>query len=226
MCFCPDTNSYGKCLIIIIMREQSDKEILVALSQGCPLAFEHIYNRFYSNILVVALRYLRSEEDAKDIRSKCFTKLLELRGHLNFESMGSLFSWLRATTSNSCIDYLRSISIRESKKSEIELRYLQNHQTEIFEASDKEAIILERLRKEIDLLPPKVKEVFKMRWLRDMKFREIAEVIGAEVSTTKKRYARALVLLKRHLPVNPEVIVPDSEPVILFCRSRASDWAA
>jgi RNA polymerase sigma-70 factor, ECF subfamily len=190
------------------MKEQTDKEILVAFSQGNPSAFEHIYNRFYTNIFLVAHRYIPSEEDAKDIRSKCFIKLWELRENLNFESMGALFSWLRSTITNSCIDYLRSISIRESKRPEIITRYWQDHQTDIFEASDKEAIILERLTKEIELLPPKFKEVFKMRWLRDLKFREIAEELNTDVSTIKKRYARAVILLKRH--------IPDSELVILF----------
>jgi RNA polymerase sigma factor (sigma-70 family) len=190
------------------MKEQTDKEILVAFSQGNPSAFEHIYNRFYTNIFLVAHRYILSEEDAKDIRSKCFIKLWEHRDKLDFDTMGALFSWLRATISHSCIDYLRSISIRESKRPEIVNRYWQDNQIDIFEASDKEAIILERLRKEIELLPLKFKEVFKMRWLRDLKFREIAEELETDVSTIKKRYARAVVLLKRN--------IPESELVILF----------
>ena len=190
------------------MKEQTDKEILEAFAQGSALAFEHVYNRFHTNIFLVAHRYIQSEEDAKDIRSKCFIKLWEQRDKLNFDTMGALFSWLRATITNSCIDYLRSITLRESKRPEIVKRYLQDNEIEIFEASDKEAIILERLLKEIDLLPPKCKEVFKMRWLRDLKFREIAEELNTDISTIKKRYARAVILLKRN--------IPDSELVILF----------
>ena len=190
------------------MKEQTDKEILEAFAEGSALAFKHIYNRYHTNIFLVAHRYIRSEEDAKDIRSKCFIKLWEQHDKLNFDTMGALFSWLRATITNSCIDYLRSITIRESKRPEIVKRYLQDNEIEIFEASDKEAIILERLLKEIDRLPPKCKEVFKMRWLRNLKFREIAEELNTDVSTIKKRYARAVILLKR--------IIPESELVILF----------
>jgi RNA polymerase sigma-70 factor, ECF subfamily len=193
---------------ILGMKEQTDKEILVAFSQGNPSAFEHIYNRFYTNIFLVAHRYIHSEEDAKDIRSKCFIKLWEQRDALNFDTMGALFSWLRTTITNSCFDYLRSISIRQSKQPEIVKRYWQDNDIELFEASDKEAIILERLLKQIEGLPPKLKVVFKKRWLGDLKFREIAEELNTDVSTIKKRYARALVLLKRN--------IPDSELVILF----------
>jgi RNA polymerase sigma-70 factor, ECF subfamily len=199
---------YGDLNFTPGMKEQTDKEILVAFSQGNPLAFEHIYHRFHTNIFLVAHRYIRSEEDAKDLRSKCFIKLWELHDKLNFESMGALFSWLRSTMTNSCIDYLRSISMRESKRPEIVSRYWQDNETAIFEASDKEAIILERLLKEIDQLPPKCKEVFKMRWLRDLKFREIAEELHTDVSTIKKRYSRAVILLKKN--------IPDRELAILF----------
>lgn len=190
------------------MKEQTDKEILEAFAQGSASAFEHIYNRFHTNIFLVAHRYIRSEEDAKDIRSKCFIKLWELHDKLSFDTMGALFSWLRSAITNSCIDYLRNITLRESKRPEVIKRYWQDNEVEVFEASDKEAIILERLLKEIDQLPPKCKEVFKMRWLRDLKFREIAEELDTDVSTIKKRYARAVILLKRH--------IPHSELVILF----------
>jgi RNA polymerase sigma-70 factor, ECF subfamily len=190
------------------MKEQTDKEILVAFSQGNSSAFEHIYNRFHTNIFLVAHRYIRSEEEAKDIRSKCFIKLWEHRDTLSFDTMGALFSWLRTTITNSCFDYLRSVSMRESKQPEIVKRYWQDNGIELFEASDKEAIILERLMKQIEELPPKVKEVFKKRWLGELKFREIAEELNTDVSTIKKRYARAIVLLKRN--------IPDTELVILF----------
>lgn len=182
------------------MQPQADKEILAAFAQGNPLAFEHIYKRLHTNIFLVANRYIRSEEDAKDLRSRCFIKLWEQRETLNFDSMGALFAWLRTTITNSCFDYLRSIAIRESKKPEIIKAYWSDELPEIFEATDKEAIILERLLKEIEQLPPKCKEVFKMRWQYDLKFREIAEHLGVDVSTIKKRYARALVLLRKDMP--------------------------
>jgi len=176
-----------------------EKQILMELSQGSPSAFEFIYNKFYVRMYIEANRYIRSEEDAKDIRSKCFIKLWELRNKLQFDSMGALFSWLRVTVSNSCVDFLRSQSIKRGKEPEVIVNYWQEHNSEVFEASEKEAVILERLLKQIDRLPPKFKQVFKMRWLNDLKFREIAEQLGADVSTIKKRYARAITLIKRTL---------------------------
>lgn len=178
----------------------TDKQILSAFAQGDPVAFDRIYKRFHTRIFVVAKRYVRCEEDAKDIRAKGFIKLWELRESLRFDNMGALFSWLRSTIANSCIDHLRSVNIRKSKQPAVIAYWTPEDDPVIFEASDKEAIILERLRKEIDLLPPKCKEVFKMRWLDDLKFREIAAAVNTDVSTIKKRYARAAFLLRSKMP--------------------------
>lgn len=173
-----------------------DKQILTAFAQGDPIAFERIYKRFHTRIFVVASRYVHCEEDAKDIRAKGFIKLWELREGLKFENMGALFSWLRSTITNSCIDHLRRVTIRKSKQPDVIAHWAPEDDRVIFEASDKEAIILERLQKEIELLPPKCKEVFTMRWQGDLKFREIAAALSTDVSTIKKRYARAAFLLR------------------------------
>lgn len=182
--------------------ERLEKEILLEFSKGSVSAFEKIYNRFHTRMYIEAHRHIKSEDDAKDIRSKCFIKLWELREQLHFESMGALFCWLRANIIHSCIDLSRSISIREVKQTEVIFKYWQDNHPDIFEASDKEAIILERLLKQIEELPPKFKVVFKMRWLDDLKFREIAEKLNADLSTIKKRYARALILLRKQNLIN------------------------
>ena len=80
---------------------------------------------------------------------------------------------------------------------EMSLCFCEYNDTYAFEASDKEAAILERLLKQIEQLPTNVKQVFKMHWLNNLKFREIAEQMGADISTIKKRYSRALTILKK-----------------------------
>jgi RNA polymerase sigma-70 factor, ECF subfamily len=183
-------------------------ELIEKFKKGNAAAFEQIYNRYHTMIFLLALQYLPADEDAKDIRSKSFIRLWELREKLAFDSMAALYSWLRSTTRNSCIDYLRSLSIRESKRDEIIKRYQEENHAEVFEASDKEALILDRLLYHIEQLPPKFKVVFKLRWLDDLKFREIAERLNTDISTIKKRYSRAVELLKEK--------IPGTELVILF----------
>jgi RNA polymerase sigma-70 factor (ECF subfamily) len=183
-----------------------DDELIAEFHRGNAAAFEQIYKRYHSYIFILAQRYLSVEEDAKDIRSRSFIRLWELRDKLKFDSMAALYSWLRSTTRNSCIDYLRGRSIRDSKISEIAKLYTESNGADVFEASDKEAIILDKLLHHIELLPTKFKQVFRLRWLDDLKFREIAEHLDADVSTIKKRYSRAVELLREKVPLNELVV--------------------
>jgi RNA polymerase sigma factor (sigma-70 family) len=176
---------------------KSDLDILTGFSRGDPIDFEYLYNKFYPFALFLARKYIKSEEDARDIRSKCFTKLWILKDKLHFDSMGAIYSWIRTTITRDCIDLLRSAVIQELRNPKLTLLYLQEHETELFEVSDKEAVVIGRLLKQIDQLPTNCRVVFKLRWLDDLKFKEIAVMLRINISTAKKRYARAVLLLQK-----------------------------
>jgi RNA polymerase sigma-70 factor (ECF subfamily) len=175
----------------------TDKEILAAIHEGSEVAFEFVYKKMHTSVFLIARNILGSEDEAKDIRSNCFMKLWEMRGKLEFNSMAELYTWLKVTAKNDCIDQRRKSNLRESKKPQVQNKYLQYNDNYSFEATDKEAIILDRLLTQIESLPPKFKVVFKMRWLDDLLFREISQKLGEDVSTIKKRYASAIKRIKR-----------------------------
>jgi RNA polymerase sigma-70 factor (ECF subfamily) len=171
--------------------------LLFEFHNGNHAAFERLYNEFHTTVFLWAKKYHQSEEDAKDIRSKCFIKLWEQHSTLKFKSMRSVAGWLRFIVFNSCIDATRRTIIREKKSYEIISRFVQYHDDDVFEVSDKEAVVINRLIKRIELLPVKNKIVFNMRVYDQLKFREISEKLNIDLSVVKKRYTRALFLLKK-----------------------------
>lgn len=178
----------------------NDKEILEAFSEGSAQAFEVIYNRYFGNVFFIARRYLKSDEYAKDARSNTFMKLWQLRNNLEFGNMESLYGWLARTTVHNCIDTLRKYSTKYEKN--VDIDYLldeyevEDNVKDIFEVSDKEAAIIERLLKRLESLDPKFRIVFKMRCFDELKFIEISQQLHTDLSTVKKRYARAVKLLR------------------------------
>jgi len=178
-----------------------DLKTLKNFNKGDARAFEKVYNDYYTVAFLVALKYTHDEEEAKDMRSECFAKLWQLSGTMCFQTPAQLATWVRHTIRNNCIDHLRHVNIYNKKKDHILLRYIQEiqQQPEVFEAIDKEAAIIERLYHGIEALPNHHKQVFKLRWLGDLKFIEISTALKVELSTVKKRYARALFLLKQFL---------------------------
>lgn len=180
----------------------NNDELLIAFSNGDEIAFNMIYQKYHTIIFLIIKDYVHSEDDAKDIRSGCFIKLWELHDKLHFNSLAALFVWLRTTAKNRCVDYLRALKIYDNKKKIIENEYSYYSEKEIFEVADKEAAILNRILKRLDRMPNMFKEVFMMRCLDEMKFTEIAKVLNADISTVKKRYSRALYLLKNSIQIN------------------------
>lgn len=177
---------------------KTEKEILVALHEGNQAAFEYIYKQMHTKIFLVARRYVSSDDDAKDIRSNCFMRLWEMRDNLVFSTMAEVSTWLCVSAKNRAIDNKRTLRMHEKKEDKVIDAYLQDNDKYVFEIADKEAALLNRLLKEIESLPPKVKTIFKMRWLDDLLFKEIAAKLMANESTVKKRYARAVYLLRKH----------------------------
>lgn len=178
------------------MESHLEIEILIGLSNGSHTAFERLYKRFHTGVYLLAKKYTKSEEEAKDIRSNCFIKLWEQRGVLSFDSMAAVYSWLKTTVINNYIDNERKLKTREAKKNDIIYNQAINSSVDYFEVSDKEAAILDRILNRLDTMPVKLKEVFRMRYYDELKFKEISEILHADISTVKKRYARALKILR------------------------------
>lgn len=176
---------------------ENDADMLNALNAGSHKSFEYFYKKYHTYIFIVANSYLSNEDDAKDARSRAFIKLLDRIGCIKFDSVASLYTWLRNTTKNTCIDYLRFCKIREDRKSDMIKVLSAPYHKDVFEVSDKEAIVLDRIIQQMEMLPPKFRAVFKMRCIDELKFKDISQVLSVDVSTIKKRYTRALELIRR-----------------------------
>lgn len=174
----------------------TDKKILVDFSKGDAKAFEYLYNHYHIKVFFIALHYLKSSDDAKDIRANSFMRLWEGREKLKFETFSGVYMWLRTITYNSCIDFIRKQKTITTRQETLQSVIIEANKNEIFELVDKEAIIINRMLNRLEKMPPKFKEVFKMRCYDDLKFVEIANLLKTDISTIKKRYARAVKLMK------------------------------
>ncbi len=60
-------------------------------------------------------------------------------------------------------------------------------------------LLLEKIRQEIDKLPPKCREVFIMSKIRGMKYKEIAEELGISTKTIENHMTEALRSIREAL---------------------------
>ncbi len=89
----------------------SDESRLIGEAQGgSAAAFEEIVQRYDRRVLRIALRFVRSEEDARDIYQEVFLRVY--RSLSRFRKDSRFETWLFRIVTNTCLDHLRRASVR------------------------------------------------------------------------------------------------------------------
>lgn len=135
---------------------------------------------FHGTLYRLALGYVRNSENAEDICQNAFVKLLGYRGE--FESPENCKAWLIRVTINLSKNHLRS-------KRSVQTEEL----SESFPALEKEEY---ELLETVMSLPPKYRAVIHLYYYEGYSVKEIADIIGASVSSVTTRLSRARERLK------------------------------
>src|SRR3989339_636049 len=92
----------------------SDNDLAFRARQD-PLAFEHLFHRFFHPVYRYYFSRIRSHEDAEDLTSETFRKMhLHLR---DFDGRGTPFSaWFFRIAHNTLIDHVRRSSVRRQER--------------------------------------------------------------------------------------------------------------
>ena len=85
-----------------LMTSQESYLILNA-QKGDSAAFEELIYRYDKNVLSIALRFVKNNDDAKDIYQEVFLRVF--RGLKNFKFKSEFSTWLYRITTNVCLTY-------------------------------------------------------------------------------------------------------------------------
>jgi RNA polymerase sigma-70 factor (ECF subfamily) len=155
------------------------------------------FEKFFSDMMLVCLRYARDEDEAGEILQKGFIKAfakLEL-----FNGAGSLQGWLKRIMIRTAIDHFR-MQQREQKAVIFELE--GNDMPE--ESTAETSLAAEEILQLIQQLPAIQRTVFNLFALEGYSHKEIAEETGLTEGTSKWHLCEARKTLKKQLtPVYP-----------------------
>ena len=147
-----------------------------------------IYNKFWKELYVTAFRRLQSEENTEDILQDLFLSLLEKDVFLNNEQ--SVRSFLHTRLKSRIIDFYRRETLRTSYK---------ERQTQVCEPdvvyTDTRLLTQELetvVQQEIDKLPPKMREVFRLSREEGLSNEEIATRLDISGKTVRNQLSTAL----------------------------------
>ena len=178
---------------------KSNQELLLLLREDDRLAFYNIYERYCKKVYGFVLRYIKQETDAEDIVQEVFIKVWENRKKIDVNS--SFESFLFAVSYNTTMSLFRK-RISEKKYVEyIKLIQLDDNQVDVAEQIIFDELI-ESIRKVIEELTPRQREIFLLSRKEGLSHEEIAEKLDISVNTVKKHMVNTLSFLKSHLNVS------------------------
>ena len=153
--------------------------------------FEEIYRRHYPAMYRLARTILYDADDCKDVVSDIFARLL--RGNV-LPQADRIEGYLMTSVRNQCRDVLRHKDVREcvEKLFSAELRGNQ-----VISINDDDR--LERLMLFVEAeLPPLSQQIFRLRFLREMTYEEVAVTVGVSRVTVYNHLSQSLQRIKKH----------------------------
>lgn len=172
--------------------------------------FEKIFKEFFIPLSYYSMKFVRDMDASKEIVHNVFIKLWEKRNDLHTNV--PLRSYLYTAVRNRSLNYLRDrAKFAEEDISDIdEIQMGTDDDAKELEISELEIRIL----KEINNLPDRCAEVFKLARFENKKYREIAEVMGISIKTVEIQMSKALKILREKLSDIVNVIILW---IIYFC---------
>lgn len=137
------------------------------------------------------MRYADTQEDAVEIMHDGFMKVFTYIG--KFDRKRPFKPWIRKIMINSALDHIKKqnkIKLIDSLDQGLELSAEQHDQHPVSYED-----LLEMIRK----LPPSYGTVFNLRAIEGYKHKEVAEMLGISVGTSKSNYAKAKQKLRAYL---------------------------
>jgi RNA polymerase sigma-70 factor (ECF subfamily) len=180
---------------------------MIRFQRGDRAAFTLLVRKHQTALYNFALRQLRSAALAEEVVQDAFVRVVNSAAEFKHEARFS--TWLYTIARNLCIDQARKNALRRHPSLDEPMRAdgaegpTLGDQTADGRANVERAAgateIRERVLAAIETLPEEQREVFLMREVSNLPFKEIAEIVGASENTVKSRMRYALERLQAAL---------------------------
>lgn len=156
------------------------------------VAFAELYDRHFASINRYLRYRLRSVWDADDITAAVFLKALE--NFHNYRGEATYTVWLFRIAHNAYVDYLRRRRERPCAKEELISLNSSQPGPEDELLQNEEVCFLKHM---LHLLPAEQRDVISLRYAGELKFAQIAQVLGKTETAVRMVHYRALKKLRQ-----------------------------
>lgn len=173
----------------------SENEIIEGCARHDRRAQQMLYDRYSRLLFGVCMRYASDRAEAEDILQESFLKIyFSIR---DYSGTGSFTGWMRKIVVNTAIThYHRNLK----HKHYVEIEEYVSVETGV-SSFEEDFFTSDELFKVLNELPPGYRMVFNLYAIEGYKHKEIAEMLGIDINTSKSQYSRAKAALREKLEV-------------------------
>ncbi len=171
----------------------SDAEIIEGCSRHDRKAQQMLYDRYSRLLLGVCMRYAGDKTEAEDMLQETFLKIFF--NIKDYSGTGSFIGWIRKIAVNTAItSYHKNLKYRYN----IDIEEYTMTETGI-ESFEEDMFTTDELIRVLNELPAGYRMVFNLYAVEGYKHKEISEMLGIDINTSKSQYSRAKAVIREKL---------------------------
>lgn len=178
-------------------RELSDTRLVSLLKEGDQHAYAEIYERYFSALYLHAYNRLRDNSEAKDIVQELFAQLWEKREASDPKT--NLSNYLYTAVRNRVLNALAHQQVRSKYFQSLPVVIDTGQSLTDHRARERQLAAI--IEKEVQTLPPKMREVFELSRKANLTHKEIAEALDISEQTVRSHVKGALKILRVKLGI-------------------------
>lgn len=172
-----------------------DKDDLIErLRQGDEAAFDAIFRAWYPSLVRAAESLVRSRAVAEEVVQDVMLELWKRRENIATDS--SPQAYLFQSTRNRSLNYLRHQRVERDAEPQLS-------RDEGVDSTAHSLVVEEEIhvamKRAVDRLPVRCREVFELSRTHHLRYSEIAEVLGISIKTVEAQMGKALRILREEL---------------------------
>jgi len=164
-----------------------EHDLIQKCCDGDRIAYRELYDLFGGELMAIALRYMKTRQEAEDVLQDSFLKVF--KNLASFDHRASLKTWMTRIVINTALNKLR----KEHNKYDWDISAADRVHADFLPLQEfhfKELVSL------IQKLPAGCRAVFNLYAIEGYSHKEIAEMLEISQGTSKSQYHRAKGLLQ------------------------------
>lgn len=175
--------------------DESEDELIERLNSRDEAAFEQVFKQHYKTLHAYAFTLVKDDDIAEEMVQNVFYKLWERSAGLNITS--TIAAYLFRAVHNESLNHLKHLKVRSQHQLYVSHREESHTDTATKKLQLKE--LEKRLHTALTELPEGCRTVFQLSRFEELRYSEIADVLGISIKTVENQMGKALKLLRTKL---------------------------